>query len=107
VPNNNPNGDNGWEGFGTEEPYGQQTQDAQLASGAPLASGGLASGAIAAPKRAQRQAVQQQPALGTPTIPQPPQQLPQLNPLAQLWQQVANTPGASDLVIEYAKQAAS
>lgn len=105
---NNPSGTNGFDGFGTEEPYGQQTQDAQLAAGAPLASGGLASGAIAAPKADQKKA-----ATATASAPAPPSpdQSPgpaptQLSPVASLWQQIAQDPQASDLVRSYAQQAA-
>ena len=53
MPNNNPSGVNGWEGFGSEPAYGtiQRLQDS--ISAAPLAG---SAPALGAPKRAQRQA---------------------------------------------------
>lgn len=105
---NNPDGTNGFDGFGTEAPYGQGTQDARLASGAPIAGGGIASGPIAAPKRAQKQsakpAVPQPASGGMPEPPQPTVQSP--SPVAQLWAGIAADPGASELVRSYAQQAA-
>ncbi len=51
VPNN-PGGSNGWQGTGTEQPYGEITNQKRLAQGAPLAGGKVAAGSINAPKRA-------------------------------------------------------
>ena len=109
VPNN-PSGANSWEGFGTEEPYGQKTREASLGQAAPLAGAAVASGPIAAPKRAARQArrgATAQPASVAPAAPQP------MNPpvisadaqLAQRWQAIAAIPGSSPLVQEYAQLA--
>lgn len=107
VPNN-ASGANGWDGFGTEEPYGQQTQDAQLQQGAPLAGGPVAAGPIQAAKRAGRQAVRgasaQPVAAAQPqdSAPLPPQEPSYDARLAQYWQGIAAIPGASDLVKSYA-----
>lgn len=111
VPNN-PSGANNWQGMGDEEPYGQKTKDASLARGAPMAGARVASGPIAAPKRAGRQAQR-----GTPVRPPeaasgppvPSQAAPVMSPdaqLAQRWQAIAAIPGASDLVKTYAAVAA-
>jgi hypothetical protein len=109
VPNN-PGGANGWDGFGTEEPYGQKTQDSRLQQGAPLAGAKLAAGPIAAPRRAGRQTQR-----GTPipaaapveasAVVPPPAVSPDAQ-LAQRWQAIAAVPGASPLVQEYAALAA-
>ena len=103
MPNNNPEGVNSFNDFAPEPAYGQATQQAQQQSGAPLASGGLVSGPITP-------APPQKP-VQTQEAPQPPQALvsppvqPPANPSADLWAAVAATPGASDLVQAYAKQA--
>jgi hypothetical protein len=108
VPNN-AGGVNGWQGLGTEEPYGQATKDAALKSGAPLAGAPLSSGPIAAPKRAGRQArrgAAPQPVQAPPAAPQQPQEdMPYDAKLAQWWQGIAAVPGASPLVREYAAMA--
>lgn len=105
---NNPGGVNGWDGFGTEEPYGQVTQNAQLQRGAPMAGAAVASGPIQAAKRAGRQAVRG--ASAPQAAPTPPEAQPLPPPtdttydarLAQYWQAIAAIPGASDLVKTYA-----
>lgn len=108
---NNASGANGWSGFGDEEPYGQATKDAALAHGAPLAGARVASGPIAAPKRATRQSQRPaapQPATAAPVPAGPPSQ-PEPSydaKLAQWWQNIASVPGASDLVKTYAAAAA-
>lgn len=97
---NNPDGTNSWEGFGTEEPYGQATKDAALAAGAPLAGGKLAAGAISAPKKSQKQATQgaqTSPAAGPPTLQGLPAVPPPAQPsVADIWQAIASTPGAEN-----------
>lgn len=113
MPNNNPSGVNGFQGFGTEEAYGQATQDKSLAAGAPLAGGKLAAGAITAPKKAQKKAVK-----GAPTetrapfmmAPDQPMEVPSPAPAldpAQTWQQIAAAPGAESfpLLHYYASRA--
>ena len=106
VPNN-PSGANSWEGFGTEEPYGQATHDAQLAQASPMAGAALASGPIQSAKRAGRQAQRGAPAASQAS----PEPLPAPTPspeaqLAQYWQAIAAIPGASPLVQQYAVLAA-
>lgn len=96
---NNPSGENGWQGFGTEQPYGEATKQKQLQQAAPLAGAPIAAGPINAPRRAKQQAGQQ------PAPPQLPVAPPQGVPTANVWQQLAATPGASPLVLEYAAKA--
>lgn len=109
---NNASGVNGFDGFGTEEPYGQATKDAQLAGGAPLAGAAVASRPIQAAKRAGRQAVRgasaQPVASAQPqdSAPLPPQEPSYEARLAQMWQGIAAIPGASPLVQTYAALAA-
>lgn len=108
VPNN-AGGVNGWQGFGDEEPYGQATKDAELARGAPLAGAKLASGPIAAPKRAGRAAKRGSAPQPVPVAAPSPGPPPVVSPdaqLAQRWQAIASIPGASPLVQEYAALAA-
>lgn len=104
---NNPEGTNSFDEFAPEQPYGQGTQDARLASGAPIAGGAIASGPIGAPKRAQKQSTRQPTPQAAPSgmpEPQPATQPP--SPVAQLWAGIAADPGASELVRSYAQQAA-
>lgn len=100
MPNNNPSGTNGWEGFGTEEPYGQATKDAALAGAAPLAGGKLAAGAIGAPKKAQKQATKQA-ASQAPASPesQAVPAAPQPQTVAETWAAIAASPGANQYPI--------
>jgi len=97
LPNNNPSGVNSWEGFGTEEPYGQATQDAALAGAAPLAGGKVASGRPSAPPQPTQTATAPQ------GQPEPPVQLS----AADVWHQIASTPGAENypLLNYYASKA--
>lgn len=105
VPNN-PSGANSWQGFGTEEPYGQKTKDASLQRAAPMAGAAVASGPIAAPRRAGRQArrgTAPQPAQAAPApAGTPPEQLPYDARLAQWWQAIAANPNANENVKAYA-----
>lgn len=109
VPNN-PSGANNWQGMGNEEPYGQATKDAALAHGAPLAGARVASGPLAAPKRATRQSQRRtasQRATAAP-VPAGPPSMPEPSydaKLAQWWQGIAAVPGASELVKQYAQVA--
>lgn len=106
---NNPGGINNWQGFQNEEPYGQMTRDAALQGAAPVAGGPVTVGALAAPKRAQRSAQKPPQASMAPAgpqeLPEPPARPPQPS-LAQVWQQIAATPGASSLVADYAARVA-
>lgn len=105
VPNN-PSGANNWQGFGTEEPYGQGTKNQQLKQGAPLAGAPVSSGPIAAPKRAGRKAKRGAPAApqqAPPPVAMQPAQAPSYDArLAVYWQGIAAIPGASPLVKQYA-----
>src|SRR4051812_20262500 len=67
IPNN-PGGVNGFQGFGTEHPYGEITNQKRLAGGAMLAGGKIAAGPLGAPKRFQAQAKKPKP------LPAPPSQ---------------------------------
>src|SRR4051794_31314221 len=100
IPNN-PSGTNGFDGLGTEEPYGQATKGRALAAGAPLAGGKVAAGAVNAPKRAQRTATrgggQPSHAAGQAAqlapVPQQGGAAP-VPALGQIWAEIASTPGA-------------
>lgn len=108
---NNPSGVNSFDQFAAEPQYGEGIQQKALAGGAPLAGAPVASGAIQAPKRAQRSAgkpssapAKPQPQQAQPSpLPQPPDGPP--TP-AQVWQQLAAEPGASPLILDYAARAA-
>src|SRR3954467_8960396 len=92
VPNN-AEGVNSWEGFGTEEPYGQKTRDAALAAAVPVASGPIK------PQTSSKPASPQQP---VQAVPQAPPMSPEAR-LAQQWQAIAAIPGSSELVKAYAE----
>ena len=97
---NNVDGVNGWEGFADEEPYGQVTKNKALRDSAPLAGGRLSVGAIAAPKRAQRRAASPpttaRVAAASMPLPAPPTAAPSV---ADVWRQIAATPGAENYPI--------
>lgn len=101
---NNPSGENSFNHFAPEEPYGQATKDASLAAAAPLAGQKLSVGAIAAPKQAQRPAQAAPQTQATMPLQEPAAQT-QVSPLAQVWAAVAADPEASPLVREYAARA--
>jgi hypothetical protein len=118
-PPNNPNGVNSWEGFGTEEPYGQATAWARETRVAPLVAARVASGPINAPKQTQRRAIRgMRTALARPVVPAPvavptlaeaPLFLPRLPSWpdsATVWQRLAEIPGISPLAAAYAQAAA-
>lgn len=102
---NNPNGFNGTEGV--EQPYGAVKRLAQQTAAAPLP----ANRALASPKRAQRQAQRgtAPAASGSGPVPHPATALPMAYQpqLAQVWQQIAQTPGASPLIQMIAQQVQS
>lgn len=105
MPTNNPQGVNGFDGFGRESAYGAVKRLTQATKAAPLA--GDAAPALNAPRRAQRQAVrgraQQQAA--PPPAPASPTEVPYPVALANEWAEIAQTPGVSELVLEYAGRA--
>ena len=110
VPNN-AGGANGYEPFVSEPAYGQIKQDKELAQGAPLVTGQVAVGALNAPKRAQRR-TQRSAAPATPpesgaAEPIPPPTPPPPPSDADVWQQIATSPGAENypILAYYANQA--
>lgn len=106
VPNN-PEGVNSFTGFGDEPMYGEATKDAALARSAPVAGAAVVAGAIAAPRRASRNAARGGAQPVAAPLPPPGAMQPSPNAtLAMQWQQIAAIPGASDLVREYAALAA-
>lgn len=108
MPNNNPNGVNSFNQFAPEQPYGQATQNARLAGGAPLAGGPIAAGPLNAPRRGQKQAVRgktQQAAPEQPTIAPPSMQASPSAMLAAQWAAIAAIPGASPQVVAMAQLA--
>ena len=110
MPLNNPEGHNSFNQFAPEQPYGMKTAEQQMERAAPLP----ANPALNAPRRGAKrvvkgratQAQQPEPMVAPPHMD--PTQLPTYPvQLAQVWQQLAATPGASPLVQEYAAQAAA
>lgn len=106
MPNNNPQGINSFDHFGTESAYGAVKRLTDTTRAAPLA--GDASAALNAPRRAQRRAVRGgRPQQGQPVAGPPPQN-PQVSypaALAAEWAEIAKTPGVSDLVLQVADEA--
>jgi len=102
------------------KPYGDVKRQTQLTQAAPMSGAPFAGSAVNAARRAQRQAAagrtgKPAPA-GAGSVPlpaaPPPQALPETSPglgqvaqRAMIWQDLANTPGASPLVQAYAEQA--
>lgn len=102
MPNNNPNGVNSFDQFAAEPPYGEATQQANLAGGAPLAGAPIASGPISAPKRAQ-QAASRPAATATQAVPETI--APPAPSLAEAWAGIASLPGVTPLAADYAARA--
>lgn len=95
---NNLSGINGWEGWTQEPPYGEATKQKALAGSAPLAGGQVAAGALNSARRAQRQAVSPKSTKSTAPAgePAPLPASQEWNPppsYAQLWADLAATPG--------------
>jgi len=100
-------------------PYGDVKRQTQLTQAAPMSGAPFAGSAVNAARRAQRQAAagrtgKPAPAgAGSAPLPAaPPPSLPETSPgqgqvaqRAMIWQDLANTPGASPLVQAYAEQA--
>lgn len=104
---NNPSGANGtqsFDGFNTETPYGQIKRVQQSTQVAPVATP-----AGNAPKRATRRAMRPRTAAPAPSVqpePAPPAPLPSYDArLATQLDAIAQIPGASPLVQEYAQAA--
>lgn len=98
---NNPGGANSFDKFAPEPAYGEGIKQKALTDAAPLVGGKVAAGAIAAPKRAQRKAVNGQPAEARAAFAQAPEQpmmptAPQVVSPAQTWQEIAASPGAEN-----------
>lgn len=103
---NNPSGANSFNRFAPEPAYGEATQQANLAGGAPLAGQPIAAGPLGAPRQAQRSAVRGKPApQGAPVSQAPSMQPSYQASLASQWAAIAAIPGASDLVKQYALEA--
>lgn len=109
MTNNNVGGANQWGGFELQPGYGQVGKTDALTREAPMSGSPIATHALEQPRRSGRQA-QRQPKVSSPqpvppAQPQPPG-APQPSAVsAQVWQQIAATPGASPLVQQYAQQA--
>lgn len=117
----NPSGENGlapFTGFIPEVPYGAQQAQDNLHAAAPLAGQQASTSAENAPRRA-RQAASRPPApQGTAasqsapgaaaqgSLPPAPPAVPYDAQVAQIWLQLAQEPGASPLVRQYAQDAA-
>lgn len=117
MPDNNLGGSNQFGNYTLQPGYGDVAKQTALTREAPMSGSPIAANAIGSPKRATRTAARQ----GVPRSAQPPAQGPggavpgpaaaaPPTPEAQaasVWQQIAQTPGASPLVQQYAAQAAS
>lgn len=109
----NPSGNNQFQGFGIEAPYGDTKKNYELLKSAPLSGAPVSGAAIGTPERqrsARRRAQSGGPARKqghqptTTVVPQLP--IPYEKQIAMIWQQIAAIPGASDLVKEVADNAA-
>lgn len=107
---NNPGGNNQFQGFGLEAPYGQASKNTELLRSAPMSGAPVAGRALGTPERqrsARRRAAAGSRRSGSqptttvlPTLP-----IPYEKQIALMWQQAAAIPGASDLVKEIASNA--
>lgn len=106
--NNNPDGINQFAGFGIEAPYGDIKKQTELTRDAPLSGAPVSGHALGTPDRIRQQRARgsAQKASGAPTAPSGPQ-LPirYEQQISMVWQQIAATPGASDLVKQIAADA--
>lgn len=108
---NNPGGNNQFQGFGLEAPYGQGTKNTELLREAPMSGSPVAGRAIGTPERqrSQRRRAARGTRPGSPpqptttVLPQLP--IPYEKQIALMWQQAAAIPGASDLVKQVAQNA--
>lgn len=111
MAGNNPGGNNQFQGFGLEAPYGDQSRQFELTREAPMSGAPVAGRAIGTPERqrsARRRAAaggggRSQQGPSTTVLPQLP--IPYEKQVAMIWQQVAAIPGASDTVKEIAQNA--
>jgi len=108
----NPGGNNQFQGFGVEAPYGDQKKNFELLKSAPISGAPVSGSAIGTPERqrsqrrraAQGGGRQKQGQPTTTVVPSLP--IPYEKQIAMIWQQIAATPGASDLVKTIAADAA-
>lgn len=104
----NPSGVNGFTPPGVEVPYGEAQQNAAVQKSAPMAGQQETARATNTPRRSQRQAARGQVEAGPPPVlPGSPGQIAPQAQVAMFWQQIAQAPGASDLVKSIAQEAAS
>lgn len=103
----NPSGANGlFDATGSDTAYGARRRIEQTTKAAPMAGGPATASVLDTPRRSKKRAgraAAPQP-MATPT-PQPAEITPAAS-VAQVWQQLAQVPGASPLVLEYAQRAA-
>lgn len=100
MPNNNPNGVNGYYDVGGQESaYGVQKRLEESTKAAPIP----AAPGMSAPKRAQRRAVNGQAQQPAPPVTEQLAAAPP--PPSSVWAEVASIPGISPLVQEWANGA--
>lgn len=109
---NNAGGNNQFQGFGIEAPYGQGAKNTELLREAPMSGAPVAGRAIGTPERQRSQRRRAARGAARPSAPPQPTTtvLPQLpipyeKQIALMWQQAAAIPGASDLVKQIADSA--
>lgn len=121
MPLNNPGGSNQMGSFQIQPAYGEVKRETELTREAPMSGAAVATDAVQAPRRAGLRAKMGRPAPGgvvarpggdapPPGASSPQTATPPISPeaqAAQVWQAIAQTPGASPLVQQYAAQAAS
>jgi hypothetical protein len=107
----NEGGNNQFQGFGVDPPYGDQARQFELTREAPMSGAPIAGRALGTPERqrsARRRAAKgasgaQARGPNVTSVPQLPIAYDQQ--LAMIWQQIASIPGASDLVSATADEA--
>jgi hypothetical protein len=108
---NNPGGNNQFQGFGKEAPYGQGEKNTELLRAAPMSGAPVAGRALGTPER-QRSARRRAASGSSRSAPQGPKTtvlpalpIPYEKQIALMWRQAAAIPGASDLVKEISDNA--
>lgn len=107
----NPAGINAFGGpFEREQPYGAIEKLKNQTALAPMSQSPSSTAALNAPKRSQRRAVRGRGSTGVapaspPVMPPTQPQIPRESIIALFWSRLASEPGASDLVMEYARRA--
>lgn len=108
----NEGGNNQFQGFGIDPPYGDQSKNFELLKEAPISGAPISGRALGTPERQRSQRRRGAPGRGnqgggqqptTTSVPQLPLEYPKQ--IAMIWQQIASIPGASDLVQHIADQA--